>query len=163
MTSNEYTKICQKLTKKLIEGWMFWVIMRVHNSAKWPEGFHVLFVDCHKEKLSNMSAMQDGMGRVGKGSLGLPTAPPDGGRRLTEWVELGHTWKYLPLGLGYEQPLLFDVRHTSQKKKISQKNYQKEGTAHSLLSVMTYGHHCAQSLHKDLKPKISFPKPQLSK
>ena len=35
----------------------------------------MLFVDCHKEKLSNMSAMQDGMGRVGKGSLGLPTAP----------------------------------------------------------------------------------------
>ena len=30
----------------------------------------MLFVDCHKEKLSNMSAMQDGMGRVGKGSLG---------------------------------------------------------------------------------------------
>lgn len=37
----------------------------------------MLFVDCHKEKLSNMSAMQDGVGRVGKGSLGLPTAPPD--------------------------------------------------------------------------------------
>lgn len=29
----------------------------------------MLFVDCHKEKLSNMSAMQDGVGRVGKGSL----------------------------------------------------------------------------------------------
>ena len=24
-----------------------------------------------------MSAMQDGVGKVGKGSLGLPTAPPD--------------------------------------------------------------------------------------
>ena len=37
----------------------------------------MLFVDCYKEKLSNMSSMQDGVGRVGKGSLGLPTAPPD--------------------------------------------------------------------------------------
>ena len=37
----------------------------------------MLFVDCYKEKLSNMSAMQDGVARVGKGSLGLPTAPPD--------------------------------------------------------------------------------------
>lgn len=37
----------------------------------------MLFIDCYKEKLSNMSAMQDGVGRVGKGSLGLPTAPPD--------------------------------------------------------------------------------------
>ena len=37
----------------------------------------MLFIDCYKEKLSNMSAMQDGVGRVGKGSLGLPTAPSD--------------------------------------------------------------------------------------
>ena len=51
----------------------------------------------------------------------------------------------------------------SKKQKLAKKTLPKEGTAHSLLSVMPYGHHCAQSLRKDLKPKISCPKLQLSK
>ena len=46
-------------------------------------------------------------------------------RWLTEWVELGHTWKYLPLGLGYEQPLLFVVHRTSQKNKNQRKKPPK--------------------------------------
>lgn len=46
-------------------------------------------------------------------------------RQLTEWVELSHTWKYLPLGLGYEQPLLFVIRRTRQKNKNQRKKPPK--------------------------------------
>lgn len=59
----------------------------------------MLFVDCYKEKLSNMSAMQDGVGRVGKGSLGLPTAPPFNRRTKGKKVQRDRVIQYKEDGL----------------------------------------------------------------